>query len=131
MSSSQFYDGGKLSRTYRFPAAAVDTAAVFGRVIGPAGRVGRVRGFEFLCTVQTTGTTAAVTVGNNGAANPASFAVPALAANAGQAATAAEIKAAGDNASGRELAADTVVEFASDGALTAGDGDVIVHVDWF
>lgn len=134
--SGQFYDGGKLSRSYHFQAAAVDTAAVFGRFIGPAGMVGRVRGIEFLCTVQATGATnSVVSAGNNGATLPASISLAAQAQFAGQAMTAAELAAAGAEVvagvNDVELAADTVVEVASDGGLTAGDGDVIVTVDWF
>lgn len=128
--NSNFYDGAD-SRTYRFPAVAVDTSGVAGRFIGPAGKVGRVRGIEFLCTVQCTGADSDVTVGNNAAANPASLLISAQAQFAGEAQTDAEVKANGDESTGRELAADTVVEVASDGGLTAGDGDVTVHVDWY
>jgi hypothetical protein len=122
--NSNFYDGAE-SRTYRFPAAAVDTAAVFGRFIGPAGKVGRVRGMEFLCTILATGADSSITCGNNGAVGPASMAVPAQAQFAGNAMTDAEVKAAGAavvaGTNDVELAADTVVEVASDGGLTAGD----------
>lgn len=134
--SGQFYDGGKLSRSYRFEAEAVDTAAVFGRFIGPAGKRGRVRGIEFIATAATVGATSSfVTAGNNAAVAPASLELVAALINTGQAMSAAEIKAAGaDVVAGTndvELAADTVVEVASDGGLTSGDGDVIVSVDWF
>ena len=129
-----FYDEA-IHRTYRFPAAAVDTAAVFGRFIGPAGKLGRVRGMEFLCTVATTGSDGLMTVGENGATLPAAMTVPALSQFAGIAMTAAQIAAAGaDEVAGVndvELPADTVIECASDGVLGAGDGDIIVSVDWF
>jgi len=134
--SGQNYDGGKLSRTYRFPAAAVDTAVVHGRFIGPAGKRGRVRGIEFLCTVACTGATpSVVSAGNNAAVAPAAINLIAQAQFAGQAMSASELKAAGADVEAGvndvELAADTTVEVASDGGLTAGDGDVIVSVDWF
>ena len=122
-------------RVYRFTSAAVDTAAVFGRFIGPAGKLGRVRGMEFLCTVQTTGSDSTVTAGVNGATLPAALTIPALAQFAGIAATAAQVTAAGaDEVAGVNdviLTADTVIEVASDGGNTAGDGDVTVTVDWY
>lgn len=133
--SGQFYDNAD-RRVYRFPAAAVDTAAVFGRFIGPAGKLGRVRGIEFLCTVACTGATnSVVSAGVNGATLPASISLAAQSQFAGQAMSAVEVKAAGAKqvagVNDVELTADTVVEVASDGGLTAGDGDVIVTVDWF
>lgn len=129
-----FYDG-KNRRTYRFAAATLSAAAVVGRFQGPAGKVGRVRGIEYLLTTGTTVAATLVTVGENGATLPASISIPVRAINLGGAQTAAEVAAAGApvvaGVNDVELSADTVIEVASDGGCTAGAGDLIVTVDWF
>lgn len=132
--SGQFYDNAD-RRVYRFPAAAIASAAVFGRFIGPSGKKGRVRGIEYIVTTGVTVAAATVTVGNNGATAPPTLTVPIASANAGGAQSAAQVKANGaDEVVGTNdviLDADTVVECASDGASTAGAADIIVTVDWF
>ncbi|MHC4362439.1 MAG: hypothetical protein ACYSTZ_06395, partial [Planctomycetota bacterium] len=80
--NSNFYDGAD-SRTYRFPAATLSAAAVVGRFQGPAGKVGRVRGAEYIVTTTTTTAAAAVTIGVNGAVAPATMTVPVATAPAG------------------------------------------------
>lgn len=132
--SGNFYDNAD-RRVYRFPAAAIATAAVFGRIIGPRGKTGRVRGMEYIVTTGVTVAASAVTVGVNGAVAPASLSVPVASANDGGSMTAAEVKAAGAaqvaGTNDVELTADTVIEVASDGGSTAGAADIIVTVDWF
>jgi hypothetical protein len=132
--SGQFYDNAD-RRVYRFPAAAVDTGAVFGRFIGPLGKTGRVRGMEFVITTEVTTTVALVTCGVNGATLPAALTVAIGAANVAGAMTAAQVKAAGavEVASTNDvlLTANTVIEMTSNGASAAGDADIIVAVDWF
>lgn len=131
---SNFYDLAD-RRVYRFPAAAVDTAAVFGRFIGPLGKTGRVRGMEYVVTADVTVAASTVTCGVNGATAPAALTVAVGAANTAGAMTAAQVAAAGAaqvaGTNDVELTADTVVEVTSDGGATAGDADVIVTVDWF
>jgi len=123
--SSQFYDQG-LRETYRFPAASLTAAAVVGRFIGPAGKVGRVVNVSSVVTTTLTVDAAALTVGNNGAALPATHGIPTLTtADTGQASTYAELQGNTD------LAADTVVELAADGAPGVGAADVVVTVDWY
>ncbi len=135
MSQNQNFYGDADSRTYRFPAATLSAAAVVGRFQGPTGKVGRVRGIEFLLTTATTVAATLVTVGVNGATLPASISIPVRAINLGGAQTAAEIKAAGAEevvgTNDVELTADTVIEVASDGGATAGAGDLVIRVDWF
>lgn len=122
---TQFYDNAE-NRTYRFPAVALDTGAVFGRFIGPAGKIGRVRGIEVIVTTSTTGSATDVTVDTNaGLTTPPNATVVAATAPDGQTTTPAQL-ADGDN-----LPADTIIEVASDGGNSAGDGDVTVSVDWF
>lgn len=123
--SGNFYDG-KNRRTYRFPAVAIDTAAIFGRFQGPAGKVGRVRGIEYVLTAATTVAASVVTVDTvDGLTVPPILNVPVQAVNLGGSTTEALLKA------GDDLPADTVVTVESNGGATAGDGDVIVTVDWF
>ncbi len=137
MSQNQNFYGDADSRTYRFPAATLSAAAIVGRFQGPLGKVGRVRGIEFMTTTGITVAAALVTVGVNGAVLPASISIPVTAVNLGGAQSAVEIKAAGaeeDEAGGVndvELTADTTIEVASDGGPTAGAADLIVNVDWF
>jgi len=123
--SGQFYDNAD-SRTYRFPAETISGAGVLQRVIGPAGKVGRVRGFEYIVTTDVTVAASAITVDTNaGLSSPFSTSIAVASANDGGAATAAELKAADD------LPADTVIEIATDGGSTAGACDLIVRIDWF
>lgn len=116
-----------LRETYRFAAATLTAAAVVGRFIGPAGKVGRIVNVSDLVTTGVTVAAAVVTVGPNGAASPVSHTVPIAAANLGHAIsrTAATLLAQ------TELPADTVVEVASDGGPTAGAADLIVVVEWY
>ena len=121
--SETFY--AKNVRVYRFPAVAIDTAAIFGRFQGPAGLVGRVRGIEYVLTVATTVAASVVSVDTvAGLTVLPTLAVPVQAINLGGSTTAAILAAADD------LPADTIVTVESDGGATAGDGDVIVTVEW-
>ena len=120
------YDKAQDLRTYRFAAATVSAAAVIGRFIGPAGKVGRVIGFESIVTTGVTVAAAAIDIDTAaGLTGPFTTSIPASSAGAGLAATAAELKA------GAELPADTVVEISSDGGATAGAADLIVTVQWY
>ena len=54
--SGQFYDGGKLSRTYLFPSADIASAAIFGRIAlpemercGPSSRGSPLPGRDLRC----------------------------------------------------------------------------------
>jgi hypothetical protein len=132
--NQNFYDNAD-SRTYRFPAATLSAAAVVGRFQGPAGKVGRVRGIEYMTTTGITVAASLVTVGVNGAVAPASISIPVTAINLGGAMSDDEVKAAGaEEVAGTndvELTADTTIEVASDGGSTAGAADLIIKVDWF
>mgnify|MGYP001821412841 CR=1 FL=1 len=119
------YDKAQNLRTYRFSALTVSGGAVVGRVQGPAGKVGRVVGFEYILTTGVTVAAAGITVGENGAAAPFTTSMPIAAINTGGAATKAQLKA------GSELPADTVIEIADDGAATAGAADIALTVQWY
>lgn len=110
--------------TYRFPAAAVDTDAIIGRIAGPAGKVGRVVSVTSVVTVEVTGAAAVVSVGN--ADNDGRYATHSVPVGAAGTITRDFTKGATD-----EIPADTAVVVSSNGAATAGDGDVTVIVEWF
>lgn len=118
-----------LRETYRFPAATLSSAAVVGRLIGPAGRVGRVVNVSHVVTTNVTVAAAAVTVGNNGEASPVTHTVPISSANAAAAIARDDSTLLGQGET--YLAADTLVEVASDGGPTAGAADLIVTIDWY
>jgi hypothetical protein len=123
---SGFYDGADGRRTYRFAALTVTSAAVIGRIQGPAGKVGRVVGFEYILTTGVTVGDAGITIDTNaGLTAPFTTSMPIAAVNTGGAATAAQLKA------GDELPADTVVELSSDAAATAGAADVTITIAWY
>jgi len=124
---SNGYDRG-IVETYRFPAATLSAAAVVGRFIGPAGKVGRIVNVFHVVTTDVTVAAAAVTVGANGATSPLSHTVPVSAAGAAVAIPRATVRA---RASTAELPADTVIEVASDGGPTAGAADLVVTVNWY
>lgn len=134
--SGQFYDNA-LRETYRVKAATISAAAVIDRFIGPAGKRGRVVNVAHVVTTDVTVAASNITVGNNGATNPVTHVVPVSTANSGAAIPAASLKGQVEGSDGlaageiAELAADTVVEVASDGGSTAGAVDLLVTVDWF
>ncbi len=119
-----FYEGGE--RSYRFEALTVSSAAVIGRIQGPAGKIGRITGFEYVLTTGVTTAAAAITVDTNaGLTAPFATTMPVAAINTGGAATLTQIK------DGDELPADTIVEISSDAAAGAGAADIILTVNWY
>jgi len=123
---SSFYDGVSGRRVYNFSAVALDTATVIGQIQGPPGKVGRVVGFEYVVTVTTTTNPTVIDIDTvAGLTAPFSTSIPVLTAPLGGSATAAELKA------GAELPADTVVQINSNAGAAAGDGDVVVTVQWY
>lgn len=109
---------------YRFAAAALATAAIVGRIIGPAGKQGRL---VDIGSVVTTGVTAAaVTVDVGLTADVDAFgtlSTPISSANA-----VANGMTRGDT---NIIPADTVVEVSTNGECTAGAGDLLVGIEWY
>jgi hypothetical protein len=124
--SAQFYDNA-LRETYRVPGASLTGgAAVLDRVIGPAGKRGRVVNVSHVVTTGVTVAASTVTIDTNaGVTTPVAHTVPISSADAGAAIAAASL------AGQTELPADTVVEIQTDGASTAGAVDLVVTIDWF
>ncbi len=123
---SGFYDGNDGQRTYSFMAAAIDTAAIFGRIQGPAGKIGRLTGVEWHLTAEATTNATDITFDHAVAlvALP-TVEIAAAAINLGGSATEVEI------AAGAEFRADTIIECTSDGGADAGDADVHVTIQWY
>jgi len=123
--SGSNYDSG-LEVTYRFAAAAVDTAAVIGRFIGPAGKTGRIESITSVVTVDVTVAASVNTLDTvAGLTTPIAHSIPISSAGAGKSETQAVINAAS------RLPADTVVVLTSGGEATAGDADIVVVVSWY
>jgi hypothetical protein len=133
--SGQFYDNAQ-NRTYTVLAASlIGGAAILQTMQGPAGKIGRVRGIEYLLTTGITVAASTITVGANGAVAPAVCSAEVAAIATGGAMTAAELRLAGAKqvagVNDVELAADTPFEIATGGEATAGAGNIVVSIDWF
>jgi hypothetical protein len=117
------YDQG-IHASYRFPAAAVDTDAAIGTIVGPSGKKGRVVGVTSTITVEVTIAAAVINVGN--ADNDARYAVHNVPVGAAGVTTNGFTRG-----SSEYIPADTDLVVSATGSATAGDADIIVHVVWF
>jgi hypothetical protein len=116
--------GNGISALYRFPAAAIASAGVFGRIKGPAGAEGRLISVSSVISTTTTVAASVVSVGNSGDPNAyADHTVPVAAANTGQNAFTRGVDT--------RIDADDDVEVSSDGGSTAGAADVLVLIEWY
>ena len=122
MSYSEKY----ISSTYRFPAAALNSAAALGRIVGPKGKTGRLMGVAAVITTNVTTDPSGVRIGT-GAAHSKYGTLSVPVATAGNAANDAVINPVDDNL----IPADSVVLVATDGAAAAGAADLLVYIDWF
>lgn len=110
--------------TYRFPAVSVTAAATLGRIIGPAGKTGRVVDVGYIVTTGVTVAASNLIVGSAGDTDAyATKTVPIASANSG------------GNGAARGVAdtipANDVVLVGSAGGSTAGAVDAIVVINWF
>ena len=112
--------------TYLFPAAAIDTAAVIGRLAGPAGKTGRLVGVSTVITVATTVAASQLNIGS--ASDADAYGTQAIAITAIDGVITAYTDLTSDD---NLITADTAVELSSDGGATAGDGDITLYIDWF
>lgn len=118
------YSEGYQSAVYRFPAAAIDTAAVIGNIVGPAGKQGKVTGVAYYITVATTVAASTISIGDGTDVDAyVTMAVP--------------IASIGDTGNtivdgvDSTIDADSLVVVQSDGGATAGDGDILVYINWY
>lgn len=109
---------------YRFPAAALDTAGVIGRIQAPDGKKGRVVDVSTVTTAATTVAACTVTVGTADDADAyATQTIPVTAINLGVQGS--------ESVLNHEIPEDTLVLVTAGGEATAGDGDVTVIIDWY
>lgn len=109
---------------YRFPAAAIDTDGEIGRLTGPSGMKGRLVDIGYAITVATTVAASQINIGDGTDEDAYGYiSVPV-----------ASIGAVGNGmtrGADEEIAADSTVTVFSDGGSTAGDGDILVTIDWY
>jgi hypothetical protein len=114
---------------YRFAAAAIDTVAAVGKIVGPSGKKGRVVDVSYVVVADTTVGPTSITVGDAGDADEfATISIPVASAGAGG--NGATLHAAVTGVQ-NEITADQVVTVTSDTGATAGDADIIVVIDWY
>lgn len=108
---------------HRFSALTLSTAAVIGRIYGPAGAKGKVVGVS---TIVTTAITAAATTVKIGTASDddafGTLTAPISSVNAG-----ANVVVDGVDS---DVAADTMILVTAGGESTAGAADVVVYIQW-
>jgi predicted RecA/RadA family phage recombinase len=112
------------SAVYRFPAATLSTAAIIGRIVGPAGKSGRLIDIG---NVVTTGVTvAANTIDVGLTADVDAFGTLSVPVSSAGAVANGMTRGTDD-----DIPADTVVEVSTNGECTAGAGDVLVTIEWY
>ncbi len=116
------YSNG-FTAAYRFPA--IDMAASFLAFIkGPAGMCGRLVGVGSTITVDTTSTVTIYEVGSS--ADPNAYGTHTVPVGVAEVSQNALVRGVDET-----IPADGQVEVAGDGGAAAGDGDVIVYIEWF
>ena len=121
------YSNG-IQTTHFFDGAAIDTDAAFvggENIPAIAGLTGRVTSITVYCTVQLTTSTSRIEIGVAGGDQDgyAYLDVPASAVGAIVTGVTAGVL-------GNRIAADDAWQISSDGGAAAGDGDVLVTVEW-
>lgn len=111
-----------ITAVYRFPAAAVASAATMGTITGPSGKAGRIEDVAYVVTTSTTVAATAITVGITGDTDKF-FTQSIPVASAGAVGNGGTYVA--------DVTADTAVLITSDGGCTAGAADLLVTVSWF
>lgn len=128
--SGKNYDN-PMTLAYHFPSVAIDTAADFGVIVGPKGKIGRLRSISTYITVATTVAASEIRVGT--AADPDAYGIQAIPISAIGSVINTITDYTGDQTTGTDdrIPADTAVHFESDGGATAGDGHITVVIDWY
>jgi hypothetical protein len=109
--------------TYRFPAVSVVSAATLGRIVGPAGKTGRILDVSYVVTTGVTVAASNLIVGSAADTDAyATVAVPIAAADTGGNGAAKGVTAS--------IPANSVVLVGSAGGATAGAVDALVVINW-
>lgn len=125
--TGQFYDNPE-RRFYSAENFDAATGSDLFNIVGPAGKVGRIRSFDGSVTVVLGAGDVVVTVDT---VTPSVSPVPTLTLLATSAAgvIARATKASLDLTA--DLAADTVYQVAQDGGSASGDATVNIAIDWY
>lgn len=110
--------------TYRFPAISVVSAATLGRIVGPAGKTGRIVDVGYVVTTGVTVAASNLIVGS--ATDTDAYATIAVPISSATATDNGATMGVTDT-----IPADTAVLVGSAGGATAGAVDALVVIDWF
>jgi hypothetical protein len=109
---------------YRFPAAALSTAGIVGRIVGPMGKKGVVASIGSVVTTSVTVAAANLSITDlSGDVVYATASVPVSSANA--------VRNTFASVQNHEVEQDAVVLVSTDGGSTAGAADLLVGIDWY
>ena len=126
--TGQFYDNPE-TRVYHLDAVGLTTAGNLLNVVGPAGKVGRVRELVVILTVATTVADEGLVLDTltPSLTTPVALTLPFTGSAIGDIirVSAATLAAAS------ELTADTVLQLANDGLSTACSGSLTLVIDWY
>jgi len=126
--SGQFYDNPQRTILH-LDAAAIATGGDLATIVGPAGKVGRVRRFDL---VTTTAFTVADSELSLDTITPSLTTPPSLTAAFTGSAAGDVTRAASSALQGfSDLPADSPLQLASDGGSTAGAGSIELEIDWY
>jgi hypothetical protein len=123
--SGQFYDNPERTFHYIDDAVTTTAAALLDGIIGPAGKVGRVRRLEAVVTTVYVGTDT-IDLDED---TPALAVPPTLAITGADGAVVRATQAALDGFS--DLPADTPILLSTDGLSTSGLASISVAIDWY
>ena len=118
------YGNPSTSTTYRFPAVSVIAGATLGKLVGPAGKQGRLLDIAYVVTTGVTVAASNLIVGVAGDTDAfGTKAVPVSAADSvGNGITRGVTEI---------IPADTAVYVGSAGGATAGAVDALITINWF
>jgi len=120
------YSNGEVTLNYQLAAAAISTAARLATLIGPAGKVGRLKSITSAVTTGVTDAAGTVTVGTAG--DPDSAGTLTVAISSADAVQNDVVLVAATTA---VLAADTAFVIDVGGECTAGAADITVAITWY
>ena len=116
------YSDSKVT-AHKFPAATLSTAAILGRIQGPAGARGRLIDVSMIITTATTSASNTLDVGLVGDVDAYGIhTTPVTAVNLG---ANGMVRGATE-----KIPADSIVEISTNGECVAGAADITIFIDW-